>query len=99
MVPNRAIVDGYRDALLGRLEGLLSAQRAEFRGAQKVLRREIEALRLEIEKQKRVRVYAVSEEEERLKQMNQHLLGELQRRRLEAEAEKERRPWWRWWGR
>jgi len=31
--------------------------------------------------------------------MNQYLLGELERRRLEAEAQQRRRPWWQLWDR
>lgn len=34
-----------------------------------------------------------------LERMNAYLLGELERRRLENEAKKEPRPWWRFWGR
>lgn len=37
--------------------------------------------------------------ERELEQTNRYLLGELERRRLEAEAVEKARPWWRLWGR
>ncbi len=36
---------------------------------------------------------------EEAERMNQYLLGELERRRLEGEEQVKQRPWWRRWGR
>ena len=38
----------------------------------------------------------IGQELVRLRRINEALLGELERRRLEAEKPK-RRPWWKWW--
>ncbi len=38
-----------------------------------------------------------SKSEPELARMNAYLLGELERRRLEDETKKRRRPWWRFW--
>ena len=36
--------------------------------------------------------------ETELERTNRYLLGELERRRLEADQQAQRRPWWQWWG-
>lgn len=54
------------------------------------------SLRSEEPSAPRVIVVSNSRAEE-TERMNRYLLGELERRRLEAGAEGKRRKWWRWW--
>lgn len=80
------------EQVLGVLEALRDSNR-ELRDELSSLRREVAELSLRQLEAPR------DNSETELERTNRYLLGELERRRLEAEQKAQRRPWWQLWGR